>query len=121
MVNYRKDCELTQELIKFCADADVPAPIFETVCQEASLSLYLDSDEVELYDEDTGKLIAHKVFTPKVLKTVTFFYEDKKGKTGRRMVDVTEENDTYIKGIDSDKGEFRQFLRSRMSRVAFVK
>lgn len=116
--NFQKDWDITQKLIQLCVDSDIGfPPIFETVFQDSDLDLYVDVDGIELYDSD-GTLVAHKDFAPK--KVITFFYADKKGKTGRRMVEVLEEDDTHVKGVDSDKGEYRQFLKNRMSRIAVV-
>jgi hypothetical protein len=53
-----------------------------------------------------------KFAAPKVLRTVTFFYNADKGSKSRRLVDVYEENDKFIFGFDQDKKGVRKFLKT---------
>ena len=53
-----------------------------------------------------------KFAAPKVLYTATFFYDAKKGSKSRRLVDVYEENDEFIFGLDQDKKGVRKFLKT---------
>lgn len=79
--------------------------------RDDNLMLFTDSQFKE-FEKEVAAYNSHFA-TPPILKTVFFEYSAGSVR-GYRRVEVIREDETYLEGIDSKKGSYRKFLKSKI-------
>lgn len=79
--------------------------------QDNDLMLFT-ADQFEQFEKEVAAYNAH-FSKPKILRTVFFKYNGGSIR-GYRRVEVIKEDSTHIEGLDSDNGEYRKYLKSKI-------
>ena len=79
--------------------------------QDNDLMLFT-ADQFAQFEKEVAAYNAH-FSKPKILRTVFFKYNGGSIR-GYRRVEVIKEDSTHIEGLDSDNGEYRKYLKSKI-------